>query len=125
MRNNLNSAASKITAALFRQDRPIYFACSYIGLFCQALINETLIMPKVKVGLSTVVSDKNLAMLYRIHSTWVNIDIRVEFLHGNTVATHFKQSSEGSGSNPLAQAGDNSTSNENVLDSHLFILLVM
>ena len=41
MRDDLDCAAAEIAAAFFRQDRPVYLACCYIGLFCQAFINET------------------------------------------------------------------------------------
>ena len=41
-------------------------------------------MPKIEIGLSSVVGDKNLAMLKRRHRARIDINIRIEFHHLNT-----------------------------------------
>ena len=40
----------------------------------------------IREGLGTIIGDKHLSVLNRVHSSRVNVDIRVKFLHGNGVA---------------------------------------
>ena len=69
-----------------------YIACllytsGYIGVFGQTLINKTFIMSQIQICLRSVIRDKYFAVLNGIHSTWINIDVGVKFLHGNPVAS--------------------------------------
>ena len=82
MRNNLHSAAAVITPALFLQDGPVNLSGGYVGVFVQAFVNETFIMPQVKIGFGAVVGYEYLAMLNRVHGAGVNVDVGVKFLHG-------------------------------------------
>ena len=95
MRDYLYSTSAKITVTLFLKNRPVNLTGCYIGILAQTFIDESFIMSKVKVGLSTIISYKYFTMLYRVHSTRVNVDIRVKFLHCDCVTTGFQQTSEG------------------------------
>ena len=101
MWDNLNRSSAEISAAFFLKNGPIDLSCCNIGILCQAFIDESFIMSKVKVGLSTIISYKYFTMLYWVHSTRVNIDVWIEFLHCNCVTTSFQQTSERCGCNPL------------------------
>ena len=46
-------------------------------------------MPQIQVGFRAVVGDEYFPMLYGVHGSGVDIDIRVEFLHGYFVAARF------------------------------------
>ena len=87
MRDDLYRTSAKVSAAFFLQNGPVNLTGSYIGIFSQAFINETLIVSKVKVSFSAVVCDEDFAVLYRVHGTWVDVDVGVKFLHGNFVAS--------------------------------------
>ena len=87
--DDLYRTSAKVSTALFLQNGPVNFTGSYVGIFSQALIDETLIMSKVKVSFSAVIGNENFAVLYRVHGTWIDIDVGVKFLHGNFVSTCF------------------------------------
>ena len=46
-------------------------------------------MSKVQISFSTVISDKNFTVLDWVHGSWIDVDVRVEFLHGNFVSACF------------------------------------
>ncbi len=46
-------------------------------------------MSEVQIRFRAVFCHEYFAMLNRIHGTWVDIDIRVEFLHGYFVTARF------------------------------------
>ena len=46
-------------------------------------------MSKIQIGFGAVIGHEYLTMLYGVHGTWVNVDIRVEFLHGYFVTARF------------------------------------
>ena len=89
MGDDLYRTSAKVSTALFLQNGPVNFTGSYVGIFSQALIDETLIMSKVKVSFSAVIGNENFAVLYRVHGTWIDIDVGVKFLHGNFVTSGF------------------------------------
>jgi len=123
MWDNLNSSAAKVTATFFRENGPIYFSGCYVGLFGQIFVNETFVVAKIQVSLCTIIRNEHFTVLYRIHSTGIDIDIRVEFLHGHTITTHFQKSAQRCGCNSFAETGHNTTSDEDIFDCHLCILL--
>ncbi len=89
MRDYLNGSAAVISPPFFLQHRPVHFPCGDIGIFCQAFVNETLIMSKIQVGLRSVVCHKDFAVLNRVHCSGINVNVGIEFLHGHPVAAGF------------------------------------
>ena len=65
-----------------------------VGISGQRLVNESLVMAEIEVGLATVVSDEHLAVLIGIQGSGVDVDVRVELLHGDPVATRNEQPPE-------------------------------
>ena len=55
-------------------------------------------MAKVEVGFSTIIGDENFAVFKRVHGARIDVDVRVEFLHGDTQTTQFQESTERRGS---------------------------
>ena len=86
MGDNLYGSSSKIAPTFFLKNRPVDFAGCNIGIFCQAFINKSLIVSQIQIGFCSIVCDKYFAVLYRIHSTGIYINVRVEFLHSYRVA---------------------------------------
>jgi hypothetical protein len=64
---------------------------------------------KVKIRFRAIVGDEYFAMLIGTHGTRVYIDIRVELLHGNAIASGFQQPAKRSGGYSFTQAGYNAT----------------
>jgi len=85
--DDLNRTAAVIAPSFLLQDGPVNFAGGDIGIFAQVFVDKSFVMPQIQIGFRAVVGDKNLTMLYRVHGSRVNIDIRVELLHGNLITT--------------------------------------
>ena len=60
-------------------------------------------MSEIQICLSTIIGDKYVAVLDRVHRSGVNVDIRVKFLHGYRVTARLQQTSERCGGNALAK----------------------
>src|SRR5437879_13163837 len=67
MRNNLNSSSQILTAPLFANYRGINLSSSDIVDLIGGLINKTLIVAQVQVGLRAIICDKNFTMLICRH----------------------------------------------------------
>ena len=57
-------------------------------------IGEALVMAKIEIRLRAVVEHVNFPVLKRVHRSWINIQIRIEFLENNAQTTRFKQCAE-------------------------------
>jgi hypothetical protein len=47
-------------------------------------------MTKVKVRLAAVVRDENFPVLVGVHRARINVDVRIQFLHGHTETTQLE-----------------------------------
>src|SRR5258707_12961303 len=63
VRDNLNSATQVFSAALLANDSCIDLASSHIIGLAGWLIGKTLIVAEVKIGLCSIIGDKDFAML--------------------------------------------------------------
>lgn len=52
-------------------------------------------MTEIQIGFRAVIGDEDFAMLIRAHGARVDIDVRVEFLNGDFVASVLQQSAQG------------------------------
>ena len=75
-------------------------------------------MSEIEVGLSTVIGNENFSVLDRVHGTRIDVDVRIEFLHGNFVAAGFQKTSQGCSSDSLSETGNNTASDEDVFYRH-------
>mgnify|MGYP004634877261 CR=1 FL=1 len=87
--DDLNGAAAVVTATLLLQNRPVNFTGSNVGITGQALVDETLVMSQIQIGLGAVIGDKYFTVLNGVHRTGVDVDIRVKLLHGDRIASGF------------------------------------
>lgn len=72
-------------------------------------------MSQIEVGFGSVIGDENLAVLNGIHCAGVNIKIWVEFLSGNFKTARFQKSAEGCRSDSLAESGNYTSGDKNIL----------
>ena len=93
MRNYLYGTPAEIPVTFFLKNRPVNLTGCHIGIFIKTLINESLIMSQIQVCLCTIVFYKNFSVLNRVHGSRINVDIWIELLHGDFVATRFEQTS--------------------------------
>ena len=118
MGDNLYGASAEISATLFLKNAPVYFTCGDIGVLGQALINKTLIVTEIEIGLCAVVGDEYFTVLNRVHGARVDVDVRIKLLHGYLVTAGFQKTTEGCGGNSFSQTGDNASGDKNVLNWH-------
>ena len=52
------------------------------------------IMSQIQIRFGSVIGYKYFSVLYRIHGSGINIDVRVEFLHGHRISAGFQKPAE-------------------------------
>ncbi len=87
--NDLNRTASEVAAPFFLKHAPVDFSGGHIRIFGEIFVNESFIMSQVQIRLRTVVCDEYFPVLNWIHGSWVNINVRVKFLHSDLIASCF------------------------------------
>ena len=85
----------------------------------QGLVDEALVVTEIEVGFRTIIRDENLTMLDRVHRTRIDVDVRIELLHGNLIAARLQKTTERSGCNTLSESGNDATGDKYVLDHML------
>src|SRR5215510_10717222 len=79
MRNDLNGSSQVFSLALFFDDSLVYPPGRKIVAPAHFSAGKTLVMSKIKIGLCTILGNKNLTVLERTHGSRINIDIGIEF----------------------------------------------
>ena len=115
VRNHLHGTAQKVAAALASDQVAIDRSRGEVGIAGKVLVDKTLVMTQVKVGLIAVLSNKDLTMLVRAHGARVNVEIRVGLLHGHLVSARFKKTPQRSRGNSFSQRGDNAARYKHML----------
>ena len=83
MRNDLHRFAKVIAPPLPVDDRLIDLAAGEIVMPRQHAIGEALVMPKIEIGLRSVVQNIDFAVLKRAHRSRIDVEIRIEFLEND------------------------------------------
>ncbi len=87
VRDNLYGCTQIVATALFAQDIGVNSTGSEVIAASHFGTNETLIVTQVQVGFSAVFSNEHFPVLDWTHSTWIDVDIRIQFHHGHVEAT--------------------------------------
>ena len=114
VRDHLHGLAEVVAAPLGGEHRRVDRAGGGVRVAGQALVDEALVVAEIEVGLAAVVGDEHLAVLERVHGAGVDVDVRVELLHGDPEAPGLEQSSERRGREALPQRGGHPTRHEDV-----------
>ena len=69
-------------------------------------------MPEIKVGLTAVIGNEDLAVLKRIHRAGIEVDVRVELAHRHPQPARLQQPAERRGSETLAERTRNTAGYE-------------
>ena len=85
--DHLYGASAEVAATFFVKDRPIDFSGGDVGVFGQAFIDEPLVMSQIQICFRAVIGDEDFSVLNGVHGAWVDVDVRIEFLHGDMVAS--------------------------------------
>ena len=118
MRDYLNRLTQVISVALLFEHVGVYLACGQVRKLIKVFVDEALIVSQIKVCLSAVLSNIYLAVLIGAHCAGIHIYIGIKLLRGDLESSCLEQTSEGSGSNALAETRNYSTRYENELFAH-------
>ena len=118
MRDDLHRAAAVHAFPFLLQHGPVDLAGGHVGAAVQVFVDEALVMAEVQVRLGAVVGHEDLAVLHRVHGPRVNIDVGVEFLHGDLVSPGFQKPSEGCRGNPFSETRHHTACDKNVFYRH-------
>ena len=91
VRNDLHRAAEIIPAAFGCQNGLINRTRRGVRRPGEVFIDEPLVVTEIQIGFTTVVGDENFAVFERVHRAWVDVDVRIQFLHGDAQTTHLEQ----------------------------------
>ena len=103
MRNNLNRITQVFAATLLGNDRGIHLAGGRISGTRQVHIEKALVVADIQIGLRTILSDKNLAVLEGVHCAGIDVDVGIELLHDHVQAPRTKEPPQAGGGQALAQ----------------------
>ena len=81
-------------------------------------------MTKIQISLRTIIGYEYFTMLDRVHSTRIHVDVWIEFLAGNLVASHFEQTTKGGSSDTFTKTGYDTACDKHVLNRHNNFLLI-
>ena len=120
--DHLHGIAEVLPAAFPGDDFRIHLAGGHIRRTGQIPVQEALIVADVEVGLGSVLGHEHLAVLERIHRSRIDVEVRVEFLHGHLQSASGQQLPETAGGQAFAERGDDATGDEDVLGGSLRVL---
>ena len=115
VRDHLHGAAEEVAAALAGDKGLVNGTLREVRFAGQVLVDESLVMPQVKVAFMTVFGNEDLAMLERAHGARVHVEVRIHLLHGHLVAARLQQMPQRGCRDALAQRRHDAAGNENML----------
>ena len=122
MRDHLHGVAQILAAAFPGDHLRIHLPGGHVGRSGQIAIEEALVVADVEIGLGAVLGDEHLAVLERVHGARIDIEIRIELLHGDLQSAGGQELTEAAGGQTLAKRGDDATGDEDVLGGSLLVL---
>ena len=121
MGHHLNGLAEIVTMTLAVNDG-LVDATSGDGVVAGGVdTGETLVMSEVEVCLHAIDSDVALAMFVGIEGARVDVDVGVELLNGDLVATCLQEFADACRDDAFAQRGDHASSDEDVFCVHMIV----
>ncbi len=115
MRDDLHGFAEIFAVALLIQNIPVHLSGGQVGIFVQILVDKTLVVTEIEVGLGAVIGDINLAVLKRAHRARIDVDVRIELLSGDLQPAALEQPAERCGRDALAETGYNAAGYKDIL----------
>ena len=114
MGDHLHRLAQVLPLALHGDDRGVDGAGGGVGELGEALIDESLVVAEIQIGLAPVVGDEHLPVLEGIHSAGVHVDVRVQLLHGHPKTPLLEQTPQRCGRKPFSQRTRHTASDKDV-----------
>ncbi len=99
----MDGAAQKVAAPFFGYQVEIDLSSGEVGGPGQFNVDESFVVPQIKVGLTAVLGHKDFAVLVGGHCPGVDVEIRVQFDDGDGESPAFKDASDGCDADPFAK----------------------
>ncbi|MNQ48179.1 hypothetical protein D3C85_620460 [compost metagenome] len=96
MRNHLHGGAQVVAAALLAQHVLVDPAGGEVVVLGHPRADEALVVAQVEVGFRAVMGDEHFTMLERTHGARIDVDVGVEFQHGDLQPPRLQDSRQGS-----------------------------
>ncbi len=116
--NHLHGLAQEVATALLLDDILVDTACGDVICLRSGHTGETLVVSQVEVGLSAVLGNIALTVLVGVERTRIDIDVGVELLVGDRIATGLEQTGERSCNDSFSKRGGNTSCNEYIFCCH-------
>ena len=87
VRDDLDGLAEVFASAFLLDHRLVDLAGGEVVALGHPGPAEALVVAQVEVGLGTVLSDEDLAVLKGTHSAWIDVDVRIQLHEGDLDAT--------------------------------------
>ena len=115
VRDHLDGRAEVLALALAADDGVVDAPRSRVRGARRVLVDEALVVTEVEVGLGAVLGDEDLTVLVGRHGARIDVHVRVELLHADLETARLEQRSQRGGGDALAERGDDSARDEDVL----------
>ncbi len=115
VRNHLHRLAQVIPAAFAMDDLLVDSSGRQIIALAELGVGEALVMAKIQICFSAVVSDVHFAVLERAHGAGIDVQIRIELLQRHPQSAAFEQTADGRGRNAFAKRRNHAPGYKNVL----------
>ncbi len=114
VRDDLDRVAEVLAAPLARDHLGVDLAGRDVRGGFEVDVEEALVVADVEVRLGAVLGDEHLAVLERVHRPGVDVEVRVELLHGDAQAARAEQTTEAGRREALAERGGDAAGDEDV-----------
>ena len=94
VRNHLNGSPEVVTPPFFGYNCVIYFPGGKITILAQFGPGKPFIVPEIKICFGTIVGNKHLTVLKRIHGTRIHVEIGIQFLNCHRKSPAFQQGTD-------------------------------
>ena len=108
MRDYLHRGSQVLAPSLAVQNVPVYSSGCQVRELVKVLIDESLVMSQVQIGLSAVIRNIDLTVLIGTHGSGINVDIGIKFLRCDLQPSRLEKSSKGCCRYSFTEAGDHS-----------------
>ena len=115
VRDDLHRLAQEFSAPLLRDHRRVHLARGDVRPAVQVAVQEPLVVAQVQVGFGAVLGDEDLAVLERVHRAGVDVEVRVQLLHGHPQPARRQQPPQARRRQALAQRRRHPSRDDDVL----------
>ena len=91
MRDDLHGLSLVVTPPLLCDDLLVDGPGGGVRALMKVLVDETLVMAQIQVGLAAVLGDEHLTVFEGVHGARIDVQIRVQLHHGHAIAPAFQQ----------------------------------